>query len=182
MGMTFFARRLTAEELTRVTAEPATAMEVLDWEDSEAGRTIYVDKAWQGLHTLLEDADPHNVTRAALLRGDPVDSDDMRTLLSAAGPGEAIFGGDPVGPDDLDDVLNLLPAARVQAVHTALSSIDREALGACYDAAAFAAAEVYPVIWDDDGALDYLLRYYDDLKAFYAAAAASGSAVLISIG
>ena len=181
MGMIFFGRRLTAEELARVTADPATAMEVLLLH-SEADRTIDVDKAWQGLYNLLADADPQNPVRDALLRGDPIDSDDMLTLMSAARPSEAILGGDPVWPDDPDTLLNLLSADRVQAVHAALSGIDREALGARYDAAAFAADEVYPSIWDDDGALEYLLQNYDALRAFYAAAAAAESAVLISIG
>jgi hypothetical protein len=96
--------------------------------------------------------------------------------------GEAIFGGTPIGPDDYYGPARLLSAERVAAVHGALSAVDRTALRARYDAAALSAADIYPQIWDEEGeALDYLLENYEELRAFYAAAAAGGSAVLVAI-
>ena len=44
--------------------------------------------------------------------------------------------------------------------------------------AAFARAEIYPQGWAEDGK-DYVLEYYDLLRAFFAAGAEAGDAMLL---
>lgn len=53
-----------------------------------------------------------------------------------------------------------------------------ESLRSRYDAAALARANIYPDIWRDAAALDFVLERYGDLIAFYEREAAAGNALL----
>ncbi|MDT0214032.1 DUF1877 family protein [Rothia sp. ARF10] len=62
------------------------------------------------------------------------------------------------------------------------SGIDTASLGSRRDAQAMEAAEVYPMIWDESDVFDsYLAPLYEDLRGFYAAAAAADEAVIQAI-
>lgn len=119
-----------------------------------------IDKAWHGIHFLLTGE------------------------VSTATPplGDAVMGGTPVGEDEGYGPARLLSAEQVKAVAEALKPLTREIVAARFDAEAMANAQVYPSIWDEgEGALDYLMMHYDELRAFYLRAAKRGDAVLVSV-
>ena len=77
--------------------------------------------------------------------------------------------------------MRYLTPAQVAVLSEALSGITSEHFGEKFDHSALAAAEVYPNIWQAEGAesLEYVQPYYDDLRSFYQAAAGRNEAVLI---
>lgn len=117
---------------------------------------VDIDKAWHGIHWLLTgDSDPTSAIES-----------------------RAIFGGEPVLYDDGSTVF-LVDPDTVRAVAARLADIPVAALEARHDPGAMFEAEVYPLIWDEEDAFtDYLGPLYEDLRAFYAAAADRGEAVL----
>ncbi|MEU4792832.1 YfbM family protein [Micromonospora tulbaghiae] len=155
--MIFNARRLSAEELAAVLADPEKVGTLFQGGPDE----LDLDKAWHGLHYLL------NGTTYEV-RGD-------------AGP--AIIGGDPIGPDLGMGPARLLMPDAVRAVAAGLDAIDETTLRARFDPAAMSEAEIYPHIWDDgDDEFDsYLLPNFTALRDFYRDAAASGDAVLLAV-
>ncbi|MEU9511381.1 YfbM family protein [Micromonospora sp. NPDC048169] len=157
MGMVFTARRLSGEQLATVLADPETVGTLLDGGPDE----LDLDKAWHGLHYLL------NGTTYEV-RGD-------------AGP--AIVGGDPIGPDLGMGPARLLMPDAVRTVAAGLDAVDDATLRARFDPAAMSEAEIYPHIWDDgDDEFDsYLLPNFAALCTFYRDAAARGEAVLLAI-
>jgi Domain of unknown function (DUF1877) len=54
-------------------------------------------------------------------------------------------------------------------------------LAQCYNAKALTDAEVYPQVWDEEDALDYLASYYTDLVAFFHAAAVEYEYILVRL-
>ncbi|MBO4141047.1 YfbM family protein [Micromonospora tulbaghiae] len=157
MGMIFNARRLSAEDLAAVLTDPEKVGTLFQGGPDE----LDLDKAWHGLHYLL------NGTTYEV-RGD-------------AGP--AIIGGDPIGPDLGMGPARLLMPDAVRAVAAGLDAVDETTLRARFDAAAMSEAEIYPHIWDDgDDEFDnYLLPNFTVLRDFYRAAAEHGDGVLLAI-
>nr|WP_030503290.1 YfbM family protein [Micromonospora purpureochromogenes] len=157
MGMIFNARRLSAEELAAVLADPEKVGALFQGGPDE----LDLDKAWHGLHYLLT-GDTYEI------RGD-------------AGP--AVLGGDPIGPDLGMGPARLLMPDAVRSVAAGLDAVDEATLRARFDPAAMSEAEIYPHIWDDGGAEfdGYLLPNFTALRAFYRAAAARNDAALLAI-
>lgn len=157
MGMIFNARRLSAEELAAVLADPEKVGTLFQGGPDE----LDLDKAWHGLHYLL------NGTTYEV-RGD-------------AGP--AIIGGDPIGPDLGMGPARLLMPDAVRAVAAGLDTLDEATLRDRFDPAAMSEAEIYPHIWEDgDDEFDgYLLPNFTALRDFYRAAAEHGDGVLLAI-
>lgn len=165
MGMVLIGRRLSADELAAVRADP-TAVDALlygDLDDDEAEMPepeLDLDKSWHGIHYLL--------TGTAWRIGEGADA--------------AILGGAEIGQDGGYGPARLLDQSTVRAVATALDALDVEVLRARFDPAAMAAAEIYPAIWTNGvDELDYLMSHYTQLRRFYHAAAANGQAVLLAI-
>lgn len=165
MGMVLIGRRLSADELAAVRADP-TAVDALlygDLDDDEAEMPepeLDLDKSWHGIHYLL--------TGTAWRIGEGADA--------------AILGGAEIGQDGGYGPARLLDQSTVRAVATALDALDVEVLRARFDPAAMAAAEIYPDIWTNGvDELDYLMSHYTQLRRFYHAAAANGQAVLLAI-
>jgi len=125
------------------------------------GSTIYLDKAWHGLHFLL--------TGTAY---------DSSSLL-----GKAILGGRAVGEDQGYGPMRVVSPEQVKAIADVLSKVTPEELSARYDPAALDKAQIYPTIWVRDGAegLKYLLSFFGPLQAFYIKAAENGQAVVLII-
>jgi hypothetical protein len=124
-------------------------------------RLVSLEKMWQGLHFLLT--------------GEPFGGTPPLSL--------AILGGHPL--DEQEEGSNLvLEPPEVKVVATALSALTHDELNRRFDPAQFAAAEIYPGVWDEDREelLAELLGYFDELVAFYQDAARCGNAVLIDIG
>jgi hypothetical protein len=70
----------------------------------------------------------------------------------------------------------VLKPPKVRSIARALTPLKHKDLRPHYDAEAMRAADVYCAGAD----LDYFLRAFDKLKAFYAHAASAGAAVVIS--
>jgi hypothetical protein len=114
---------------------------------------VDVDKAWNGIWFLLKAA------------GAPVDVVGGGALLSDEdlGYGPARY----MTPDEVT-----LAAA-------SLAALPWEKLACRFDPAQMNSDNVYPAIWDDDGALDYLRVNYAVLVKFFDAAAAAGDGVIL---
>ena len=165
VGMVLIGRRLSAEQLAVVRADP-TAVDALlygDLDDDDAEMPepeLDLDKSWHGIHYLL--------TGTAWQIGE--------------GAGAAILGGVEVGQNGGYGGPRLLDRDAVRTVATALDALDAKVLRVRYDTDAMTAAEIYPDIWTNSTeALDYLMSHYTELRRFYRGAAAEGQAVLLAI-
>ena len=79
----------------------------------------------------------------------------------------------------------LMPPQQVRAISAALSSLTPGQVQAAYDPVEMTKADIYPaVIWTRDGseAFDYIAGYLDELIQYYAAAAAEGKSLVLTIG
>jgi hypothetical protein len=77
------------------------------------------------------------------------------------------------------DPPRLLSPEDVASAARFLQTVPFQRLAEHFDPAALTAAEVYPHMWDDDGALEYLAGWYAPLVEFFAGAADQGDSVLI---
>jgi hypothetical protein len=129
-------------------------------ESDDDDTSVDLDKAWHALHWLLTASG-----------GNP------EAALS-----DVIFGGQGIGEDLGYGPARLLSTDRVQAVAQALAQLEVTSLRSRMDAQAMEAAEVYPMIWDEDDVFDsYLAPAYDRLRDFYSAAATADEAVIQTI-
>ena len=71
------------------------------------------------------------------------------------------------------------PQPRLNHAAGYLQALPWEELACHFDRARMTADGIYPAIWDDDDALDYLRAYYDVLVKFFGAAAAAKDAVIL---
>jgi len=123
--------------------------------------TVYLDKAWHGLHFLL--------TGTAY---------DAKSVL-----GQAIMGGRPIGKDQGYGPMRLVSPEQVKAISEALAQVTPEDLTARYDPITLDRAQIYPTVWVRDGpeGLRFLLSFFGSLQAFYRKAAENGQAVVLII-
>ena len=161
MGMSTYFIAVTEKEIASLLEDPDTLMALL-YPDGEAapGKTMDVDKAWHALHFMLNGAPMPR-------EGQPV---------------PAIFGGEPIGEDIHYGPARLLRPHEVKAISTALNAIGDDDMRARYAPEQMTDAQVYPEIWDDDDALDYVMLHYRSLVEFYGAAAARGDGLIVYIG
>ena len=122
-----------------------------------AGDGISLDKAWNGLHYLLN----------GLCDEDPMGGKLLHGIDAGYGPP------------------GLLSPDEVQKCALELSAIDEQTLRDRYDPADMMVEEIYPTVWDRDeereGNLDWLLATFRNVRAFYQDAAQQGNAVLYFI-
>jgi hypothetical protein len=122
-------------------------------DDAQASRGMDTDKAWAGLQYLLAKLYP------------PVD---------------VIGGGEPLTDDEWGyDSPRLLTVAEVAEAARFLDATSFAVLAGQYDPAAMTSAEIYPQMWDEEWALQYLEDNYTPLVALFRAAAADGEPVLV---
>lgn len=160
MGMAGCFAAADTRTLAELETDPGRIEDFLYPDDGEGEPDNYtdVDKAWHGIHYLLNG------------NGDP-----------GEGPlGQAIMGGKAIGDDLGYGPARILRPDQVRVIAGAL--IDESLLRSRYAPQAMEAAGIYPVrIWvrDGDEALDYLVEHYRELVAFYRAAAARGDGVVL---
>lgn len=138
--------------------QASRARRVAEVGDSE----IDLDKAWHAIHYLLTGR---------------VDPD--RSVAS-----KVIWGDEDIGPDLGYGPARLLGPAQVRAVAKLLAATPPATLRKRYRPQKMTEQGVYPdVIWarEGDGALDYVLPYYERLVQFYRRAAERGQAVIMAI-
>jgi len=154
--------RVTPQELDQILRDPQWGQDFVDGlceaypgEGGAAGqRVLDVDKAWNGIWYLLN-----------AVGGAPVD---------------VVGGGEQVSDDDWGyGPARYLTADDVRAAAAYLRETTWEALASHFDPAHLQAADIYPAIWDDPHALDYLRENFQCLVAFFAAAATVGDAIVL---
>src|SRR5262245_31900716 len=114
--MILVGRRLTAQDLQRLQADPSLTDELIE-EDDDMPDHLDLDKSWHALHFLL-----------AGTEWEPTE-----------GAGEAVLGGEPIGEDVGYGPARLLTADQVHVIADHLRGLDIDALRARYDANALTA-------------------------------------------
>jgi len=162
MGMIGAYARITTAQLSQALQDPRWAADHLaelaentyPAQDSAAtDRFVDVDKAWNGIWFLLNAA------------GSPID---------------VVAGGAPVSDEDLGyGPARYLTPGEVAAAASYLQAMPWQQLASHFDPAQMTADGIYPAIWDNDHALDYLRSNYAVLVQFFGAAAAAGDAVIL---
>ena len=124
---------------------------------------IDIDKAWEGIFFLLT-------------------GESIGTYDQASPPLSWLL----VGPNDIDrnQDMGYGPATytdieQTRQIYLALQEISIDELTQRFDSATMLEKDIYPDIWDDENALDYLLQYFEDLKAFYQMATLHHEAVIL---
>lgn len=127
------------------------------------GADTDLDKAWHGIHYLLT--------------GSVWEGDEPQNFLLAGGEtiGEIDVGYGPARCIKSDDV---------RKIFDHLSGITVEELKSRFDPDKMMANQIYPEIWDreeDDGNLDYLIEYFEELKHFISKAVEFNLGIIVSI-
>jgi Domain of unknown function (DUF1877) len=131
-------------------------------DEAPKDRSVYLDKAWHGIHFLLSG------------------SAEATSTLSS----KVIFGGESFGPDQGYGPAQLLTPAEVKAIAELLAKETPELLSTRYNPQALERAKIYPsIIWVREGpdALKYVLQFYKPLVQFYQRAAERGDAVIFVV-
>lgn len=154
--------RVTPAELDQALLDPQRAAELVEnlaettypGQDSAAtDRCIDIDKAWHGTWFLLNAV------------GAPVD---------------IVEGGAPLSDENLGYGPARYPnPSEVEEAAAYLTAVRWEDLAGHFDPARMTADGIYPAIWDDGHALDYLRVNHAILVKFFGTAAAAGDAVIL---
>ena len=154
---------LSAQELEKYVKDSTLFDLMLDdaLDEEENPDWLDIEKSWDGLSFLLTGVGPDEIAKAA-------------PPLSWM-----IFGAHVLDPDqDLGyGPASYLTPQEVKELAAALSGISIPQLKANYDSAKMNELELYPNNWDDEG-IDFLLPHFEQLKKFYAKAAANNQAVV----
>jgi len=105
----------------------------------------------------------------------------IRVLLDLAGPPpvDIVTGGTPLTTDEWGyDPPRWFSPQEVAAAAAHLRATPFAALAVEYDPVGFSEAEIYPPIWDEEEALEYVGQWYADLVTFVGAAADSGHSLV----
>lgn len=159
MGMYVSFVRLTPAELAKAEKDPEWAEEfaegVYDTDDPDPLADVSLEKSWDGLTYLTDQAGAH----FGLL--------DSGTRIIAD-----------------DSCLDGWDAELVKSKAELLSQTPFSTLAAHFDPAAMMAADIYPRVWDanPEAELESLEWHYGQLVEFFTAAAATDHAVLMSWG
>lgn len=156
MGMYGRLQQITKSEVVAAMTDPSAVSPLLDNHELPG---LDLDKAWQGIHFLLN--------------GDPYSGD---TPLA-----DVVMGGEPVGSDMGYGPARVLTPTEVAEANAALQPVSGSELAERYNPAEFSAEEIYPFWEPQDEDLEYILSYFEPLKAYYAGAAANGRGMLLAI-
>lgn len=162
MSMIGAYARVTPAELDQALRDPEWAVALLEQlaestypgQDTAAtDRCVDVDKAWHGLWFLLN---------------------------AAGAPINVVGGGAPLSGEEIGyGPARYLSADEAERAASYLQALPWEDLAGHFDQARMTADGIYPAIWDDDDALDYLRVNYAVLVTFFGAAAAAKDAVIL---
>ena len=150
--------------LQRLRQAPGDAEQILYPDEDEDGLSrdaFDVDKAWHGLHYLLNGTSEGGEPPLAW----------------------AIYGDEQLNDADIGmGGAGVLTPPQVREVAAALAALPPTELRRRYDPQRMAALKIYPdVIWVRDGqhALDYVMEHFEPLAKFYADTAARGDCLFI---
>ena len=181
MGMYAGYYRISDAELEqlRQLEERALLKRVEELTEDETAETCDLDKMWDVLRAEVCDLDKMWDALHFVLTGDTLSDTADHDPLS-----EAVCGSDFLLTQEMH--VGGIPARRVKEIAQALHEVDFAARLAALQMSDFAAADIYPAIWDrpeeEDDIRAELPAYFADLQAFYDNAAEQGNAVLVMIG
>ncbi|OYU95370.1 MAG: hypothetical protein CFE21_09475 [Bacteroidetes bacterium B1(2017)] len=164
MGMVGNYLRVSKSDLEEYLADSSKLEDrVYNEETDSDDNLVYIDKSWEGIFFLLTGTGIGNSVKATA---------PLRWILIA--PQEI----------DPDQDLGYGPACytsieQTKEIHNALNKITLDELKNRYNSEAMMELSVYPEIWNDLDALEYLLDNYIVLKEFYEKAALENQAVII---
>jgi len=161
MSMIFNFLPVSSEQL-KIYLNDSSLLEAAIYEEDDEREPLDItdiDKSWNGILYLLtgksiEDND--HPLAAVFFSGQLIDEEQDLGY----GPG------------------HYLTAGQVQEISKLLEGITAESLKVMYDPEKMNALEVYPQIWNEEVALEYLLEYYDEVKDLFARASKEGMAVI----
>ena len=166
-------------EQLRQLEERALLKRVEELTEDETAETCDLDKMWDVLRAEVCDLDKMWDALHFVLTGDTLSDTADHDPLS-----EAVCGSDFLLTQEMH--VGGIPARRVKEIAQALHEVDFAARLAALQMSDFAAAEIYPNIWDrpeeEDDIRAELQECFADLQAFYDNAAEQGNAVLVMIG
>lgn len=165
MGMVMVLRAASDDHLFVLFADPEIVNDFLFSGDADDQGSIDLDKAWHGLHFLLS-GDPN-------LDIDPADAKPEAFLIA---------GGTPIGDIDVGyGPARGLTSREVKDVDAALQRFTTDTLREAFDPEKFAAADIYPNIWDrkDPEDLEYLIENFESLKKAVGGAARDGLGLIV---
>lgn len=163
MGMIGCLARIEQNDLEQMLKDSSLLETKLDeLMENESPEQIDLDKSWEAIFYLL--------TGYGI-----ADIDKAQAPLSWA-----IFSGQVV--DEEQDLGygpgNYVTAEQVKQVDAALQSISEEEMRRRFDGKKMNSEGIYPEVWDDPAALDYLIDNFLSLKKFYKEAANQSQAVI----
>lgn len=132
-------------------------IEELVFNDEENDDSLDIDKAWHGIHFLLND----NVWGG----------EEPLKLV--------IMGREEIGEDIGYGPARYLTSEDVKTISGALSHLSIEEMKSRFDADKMIKEDIYPFIWEEEYALEYLMEYYQALLSYYNDAANKGNAMLV---
>ncbi len=153
MGMCGAYFRVTSGELRELIEKPDQYWEYAE-KTRDTERAVDIDKAWHALWFLTERA------------GFEVDF---------------VLGGTLLGEEGGDGPARYFTADEVGNVAAELSRTRFEQLSRGVELSQLEANGIYPSIWDEPDALDYVRGYYDELVTFFAGSAKAGDPVVTII-
>ena len=163
MGMISNYLRVSQSELESY-LEDSTKLEERVYSDDNHKDTCLIDieKSWEGLFYIL--------TGKSLAEED-----------EAKAPFAWILNAPQVIDEEQDmgyGPANYITAEQTKELSTAMNKMSIEQLKDRFDGDLMNEEGVYPVIWDEEDALEYLLEYFKLLKDFFKKAAAENQAVI----
>lgn len=163
MSMILSLLELPRDRFAEVEANEDLLFEMLEGESEIPGAQTDLDKAWHGIHFLLN--------------GSAWDGDPPLNFL--------LHGGKEFGDDVGYGKARYLEPGEVLSVASALEGVVEDDFRGRFDATAFSKADIYPNIWDrspeDDDMLGYLLEYFETLKGFVLEVKERGTGLIICL-
>ncbi len=156
--------RVTKAQLSEYLQDSSLLLDNVYQEETEEGNPNLkdIDKSWNGI--------------IFLLTGQNVD-DSNHPLISVLFSGQLIDENQDVGYGPA----HYLTPAQVKELNDQISVISPQELSKRYDAERMTALNIYPDIWNDEDALDYLITYFKSVQSIYVLASEKDEAIITFI-
>ncbi len=161
MGMICNLLRVTRTELEEYLKDSSLLDNRLydDESDDENSNLVDIDKSWDGIIFLLRRQKSDGSLTKVIFSGQIIDEEQDLGY----GPGQ------------------YLTPEQVKEMNEEISKISIDELSEKYDASKMIELEVYPNVWEDENALNYLTEYFKTIQEVYAKASKNDEAIITFI-
>lgn len=155
--------RVSEQELKEIVSDSSLLDDKIDSEQLD--NLLDIDKSWEAIfylltgHPIAEEEETNPPLSWILFNENVVEGQDM-------GFGPACY----------------LTIDQLRQLNKALESITKEVIRQKYNGKEMNEAGVYPEVWEEPESLDYVLDYFEQLKAFLKTAETNNMAVIMFIG